>query len=149
MRAAVPLLALALGACATVRPEPPDDASRWTLQASATAGAALVHADAEGREVLRIACRRNPEDLFVATPWLRGGAGVPQLSVGEAVFPLNPIDGGPGLTATAPWPSGLPAALMAGGAVTIRQGRRTDGPHGAPDAKTAAAFAIACRGPVG
>lgn len=148
MRSAAPLLALALCACATVRPEPPDEASRWTMQASATAGAALVHTDAEGREVLRIACRRNPEDLFVATPWL-GGGGPAQLSVGEAVFALTVVEGGPGLAATAPWPTGLPAALMAGGPVTIRQGRRADGPHGPPDAKTAAAFAIACRGPVG
>lgn len=149
MRPAAPLLALALCACATVRPEPADEASRWALQASATAGAALVHTDAEGREVLRIACRRNPQDLLVVAPWLRDGGGPPLLSIGGAAFALNPVEGGPGLTATAPWPSGLPAALMSGDPVTVRQGRRADGPHGPPDAGTAAAFAIACRGPVG
>ncbi|WP_334164661.1 hypothetical protein [Phenylobacterium sp.] len=148
MRAAAPLLAIALCACATVPPEPPDEAARWTMQASATAGAALVHADAEGREVLRIACRRNPQDLFVASAWLRG-AGPVRLTIGEENFPLTALPDAVGLSAAAPWPDRLPAALMAGGPVTVSLGRRADGPHGAPDARTAAAFAIACRGPVG
>lgn len=149
MRPAAPLLALALCACATARPEPPDDASRWTLQASAVAGAALVHADAEGREVLRIACRRAPPDLFVASAWLKGGGGPVRLSVGAEEFPLTALPDEGGLSAAAPWPDRLPAALMAGGPVTVSVGRRADGPHGGPDPKTAAAFTIACRGPVG
>lgn len=149
MRAAAALLALALGACATVGPEPPDEAARWTMQASAAAGAALVHTDAEGREVLRIACRRGPQDLFVASAWLRGGGGPVRLTVGDEIFPLTALPGEAGLSAAAPWPDRLPAALMAGGPVTVSLGRRADGPHGAPDARTAAAFAIACRGPVG
>jgi hypothetical protein len=51
------LPALLLGACAT-------ESGGWTLQASATAGAAMVYRDVDLE--LRIACRRDPADLFVS-----------------------------------------------------------------------------------
>jgi hypothetical protein len=137
MRQLAPLLAVVLAACATVRPEP---APSWTVQASATAGSALIAADARG-EVLRIACRRNPADLYVASPRLDDRAPV-TLQVGDERFELAARDG----AATAPIPPALPAALMAGGAIALGQGRTRLGPYPAPDAKTVAAFAIACRG---
>lgn len=55
---ALPALALAsLAGCAT-------PSGGWTVQASATAGAAMVYRDVDLE--LRIACRRNPADLFVS-----------------------------------------------------------------------------------
>lgn len=55
---AVPFLLLtALAGCAT-------PSGGWTLQASAVAGTAMVYRDVDLE--LRIACRRDPADLFVS-----------------------------------------------------------------------------------
>ncbi len=55
---ALPLVGLAcLAGCAT-------PSGGWTVQASATAGTAMVYRDVDLE--LRIACRRNPSDLFVS-----------------------------------------------------------------------------------
>lgn len=146
MRLALALLAhLGLAACAST-PDAPQ--GRWALQASATAGSALIVEDGQG-EALRIACRRDPADLFVTTSRLSGAAGAPVLRVGEHTFPLGDPGEGPALTATAPIPPGLPAALMSGGIVSLDQGGRRLGPYPTPDSKTVAAFAIACRAPAG
>lgn len=55
----VPALAAltAIAGCAT-------PSGGWTVQASATAGTAMVYRDVDLE--LRIACRRNPADLFVS-----------------------------------------------------------------------------------
>jgi hypothetical protein len=135
---------LALAGCATV---PTSRQGGWTLQASATAGAALVWADVAGREPLRIACRRNPADLYVASDIARPAAGPVTLHVDEASFTLTPARDEPRLAATAPMPDALPAALMSAKAVRLTHGAGRTGPFPAPNAKIAAAFAIACRGP--
>jgi hypothetical protein len=58
MLRAAPLLALAvLAGCAS-------PSGGWTLQASAAAGTAMVYRDVDLE--LRIACRRDPADLFVS-----------------------------------------------------------------------------------
>lgn len=146
MRPVLLLAVLALAGCATAPPR--EAVGRWDMQASATAGAALVHAGADGRERLRIACRRNPADLWVATGELRGSGAPVALTVGGETFTLTPADAEAGLSASAPLPPALPAALMGGGTVALSQGGRSAGPFPPPDARTAAAFAIACRGPV-
>lgn len=117
----------------------------WDVQVSATAGAALVQHTPAGVEALRIACRRNPRDLYIASGGLPARAGPLALEVGGRSFPVTGQTEGPRLTAVGPWPDGLPAALMSGGAVRLALGRETWA-YAAPDAKTAAAFAIACRG---
>ena len=137
------LLAAGLAACATT---PDGPRGRWALQTSATAGSALIVEDGQG-EALRIACRRNPADLFVTSGRLNGADGPVALHVGEQIFPLGPPAEGPALTATAPIPPGLAAALMSGGVVSLDQADRRLGPYPTPDSKTVAAFAIACRSP--
>ena len=143
MRALVPLLALTAAGCATVdRPS----AGSWTMQASATAGSAMVRVEA-GVEVLRLACRRNPADLLVTAERLRP-AGPVSLRIGGATFGLTPQAGAPMLVAAGPIPETLPAALMGGGPIVVTSGSRRLGPFPALAPQTAAAFAIACRGPV-
>lgn len=144
MRTLVPLLALAAAGCATLdRPSSGD----WTMQASATAGSAVVWTE-DGVEVLRLACRRNPADLLVTSARL-GPAEPVRLRVGGATFPLTPQAGAPVLLAEGAIPETLPAALTSGGAIAVTSGRRRLGPYPALDPQTAAAFAIACRGPLG
>lgn len=131
---------LVLAAC--VAPVP---ASRWTIQVSATAGAALVLAE-RGDEVLRIACRRNPADLLLVTPRLAGRAGPVRLQVGTTAFDLHAdadVDGSV-LSASGPPSGALSTALFAGGAVSVSQGGASAA-FPAPDPATARAFAAACR----
>ncbi|WP_374469070.1 hypothetical protein [Phenylobacterium sp.] len=141
MRWPLLLLILALAGCASAPEAPPP--GTWALQASATAGSAIVRSDSGG-EALRIACRRDPPDLWVSTGRLHGEGPV-RLQVGAEPFTLAPAAEPQGLSAVAPLPDRLPAAMMGGGEITLSQGRRRLGPYPAPDAKTVAAFVIACR----
>lgn len=146
--AAIALLvsAAALAGCATT-PEPaaPPQAGRWAIQASATAGAALAFTD-QGGDVLRIACRRHPFDLYVASDRLPPVAGPARLEIGERAFVLTASSAEPRFSGTAPPPPALDAALMSGEPLRLSAGGRSLGPLPAPDGKLAAAFAIACRG---
>ncbi|MCR5879058.1 hypothetical protein [Phenylobacterium sp. J367] len=90
-----------------------------------------------------------PSDLMVATPLLKGGAGEVRLEVGANTYGLTGQGAAPALTAVGPMPETLPAAVTSGDSISLRHGRRTIGPYPALDPKMAAAFAIACRGPVG
>lgn len=112
----------------------------WQIQASATSGVAVFHQNAKGREDLRLACRRNPDDLLVVSE--RVGPGVAStLEVGKAHFPLT---GGPdGLTGTAETARRLAAALPAAPVVLV-QGDRMVGPFAPPPAEIADAFAKGC-----
>ena len=143
MRARFVLLGLALAGCATA---PTRASGGWILQASATAGAALARIDDKGGDTLRIACRRAPADLLVASDAMAPGTGPAVLRVGELAVALTAGGEAPRLSATAPLPDGLPAALMSGGAVSLTHAGRTLGPFPPPDPKSAAAFVIACRG---
>ncbi|MDB5452060.1 MAG: hypothetical protein JWO33_638 [Caulobacteraceae bacterium] len=146
LRPLIAATALLLAGCATI---PPPKAGAWALQASATAGAALVRTDNQGRDALRIACRRNPADLYVASDLAEPATGQIALTVDDRAFPLTARGEEPRLSATGPLPDGLPAALMSARRVALSYGGRRLGPFPAPDAKTAAAFAIGCRGPTG
>lgn len=138
--------ALVLGACASLPPPAVPLAGGWKLHASATAGSALVRNDAKGREALRIACRRNPADLYVASDLLRAGPEPVLLSIGDKIFTLAPTGDEPRASGTAPIDPALPAALMSGAPIGLREDGRAAGPFPGPDAADAAAFVIACRG---
>ena len=100
----------------------------------------MIHQDSKGREDLRLACRRNPDDLLVVSE--RVGPGVSStLEVGKANFPL--IAGPDGLTGTAETARRLAAALPAAPVVLV-QGDRMVGPFAPPTAEVADAFAKAC-----
>jgi hypothetical protein len=135
---------LALAGCASL---PTSRQGGWTMQASGTAGAALTWTDVTGREPLKIACRRNPADLYVASDLARPTSGPVTLRIDEATFALTPTHDEPRLAAAAPMPDGLAAALMSARAIGLVGTARRIGPFPAPDAKISAAFAIACRGP--
>jgi hypothetical protein len=136
-------MALALVGCATPA-KPPAPAGSWRLQASATSGSALVRSEA-GVEAVRIACRRNPPDLFISSERLPSSTAPVRLEVGRETFALAATADPMGLAATAPLPDGLAAAMMAGGEIAVAQDRRRLGPYPSPDPKTVAAFVIACR----
>lgn len=147
MRRVLALMLLSLAACATPHQPvggPPGPKATWTVQLSASAGAALIQAAPAGHEALRVACRRNPTDLYVAAPGLAPTPRALTLQVGEKSFPLTGQTEGRTLAAVGPWPDALPASLMSGGTIRLRLGPQSWA-FTAPDAKTAAAFAIACR----
>ena len=79
------LAALILPSCAT-----PSTSREWTMQASATAGAALIYHDGQADEV-RIACRRNPADLYVRPTGFVAAAGNESLLLrsGDTVLTLR------------------------------------------------------------
>jgi hypothetical protein len=137
---------LALAGCATA---PPPATGDWTLQVSATARTALARTDGRGRDAPRIACRRNPSDLYVASDLAGPATGAVALTVDDSAFPLVANGGEPRLSATGPLPDGLPAALMSARRVALNYGGRRLGPFPAPGPKVAAAFLIGCRGPTG
>jgi hypothetical protein len=139
------LLPLALAGCATGARQTAPTPGTWALQASATAGSSLTFPTPAGRDALRIACRRNPAELYVASDLAGPTAGPAILSVGRHSFPLAGATGEPRFSATGAVPAGLPAALLENGEIALQlQGRRM-GPYPAPDAKQTASFAIACR----
>ena len=153
-RSLMPLLLLA--AC-TARPQPglvplqgpgPVALSGWTLQASAAAGAALIKTGQDGREELRIACRRDPADF-----WVLAGALTPigseerlSLGAGDEVVALvaRPELRAQGVEASGPVPAALLARLETGATVGVSYGAQTLRTTG-PDPALAARFAAACR----
>jgi hypothetical protein len=137
------LAALALAGCASLAP--PKPALHWMLQASAAAGSALALTDDGGQDVLRLACRTNPPDLYLASDRLKPASSPVQLRIGDRVFALRPTSGEPRLAATAAMPDALPAALLDGGPISVSAGRETLDRLPPPDGKMAAAFVIACR----
>ena len=80
-----------LSACQTLPADRP-----WSMQASATAGVALVYHAGEADEV-RVACRRNPEDFLIAPQGFAAAAGNPPLHIvgesAEAKLETTPIPG--------------------------------------------------------
>ena len=103
-------------------------APTWKLEVSATAGTALVHTGSDGVEVMRLACRRSPADLYAALPTFTRINSEDRLTigVGEALSPLFVSMDGPdaGLTATGlPLPA-MMEALLAGSSVGVSYGAR-------------------------
>ncbi|MDB5465851.1 MAG: hypothetical protein JWQ46_613 [Phenylobacterium sp.] len=135
------LAGLALAGCASV---PTGASGAWSLQASATAGAALVFSDG-GRDLLRLACRRSPTELYLASDRVKPAHGEVSLAIDGHRFSLRPVSDEPRLAAVAPMPDALPAALLSGGRIGVTADGHSLGPLPAPDGKTAVAFVIACR----
>lgn len=142
-QASAPNAAPALPAPALPAPAEP----RWTLETSATAGTALVRADAAGGEVLRVACRANPPELYAAVPGVQRIGSEDRLTLGAgpelAVFVVS-MDGPPeGLRATGQFQPAFIDALAAGRDVGVSYGARqmTLPP---PPRETASAFAAKC-----
>ncbi|MDB5450304.1 MAG: hypothetical protein JWQ52_1432 [Phenylobacterium sp.] len=138
------LAGLALAGCASAPMGASVAPGAWSLQASATAGAALVFSDG-GRDVLRLACRRSPTELYLASDRLKPAHGEVGLEIDGHRFSLRPASDEPRLAAVAPMPDALPAALLSGGRIGVTADGHSLGPLPAPDGKTAVAFVIACR----
>ena len=152
-------LALLLAACGTpYEPtvEPLTEAgpvalSGWTLQASAAAGAALVKTGPDGREELRIACRRNPADFWVRASRLRPIGSEERLSLGAddevvALVARPDLSRSEWVEASGPVPAALLARLETGAMVGVSYGAQTLRTTG-PNPALAARFAAACRSP--
>lgn len=142
--AAFALATFALAGCATTGRGPATAQGAWRLQASASAGAALVFED-RGRAVLQLACRRNPSDLYVAADGLKPASGRVTLQVGARRYDLGARPDEPRLAASGPIPDTLPAALMSGGAIGLTAVGQRLPPLPAPDGKVVVAFVISCR----
>ena len=113
------------------------------MQASATAGAALVRTES-GKEVLRIACRRDPADLWMSTSLLNDGVGTVRVQVGQAILELVPEPDGPPLSASGPRNAAFPAVLGSGSAIRLQRGTGSVVTVEPPVGWTAEAFIAAC-----
>ena len=149
-------LLLALAACAPDEPARTTDAptaSAWTMQVSAAAGAALVLRSETGAERLRIACRRQPADLYVVAPVFRqiGSEERLTLGAGDALATLVVAqDTPPGapLAASGMLTEIFIAAVAAGRPIGASYGASQIAPL-APPPELAARFADACRQALG
>lgn len=120
----------------------------WTLETSATAGTALVHRDAGGAEVFRLACRRGPPDLYATLPGLTRIDSEDRLTLGAgdqlAVFVVSMEGPAQGLRAEGARDPAFLAALTSGGPIAASYGaRQVSLPP--PPADARAAFAAGCR----
>jgi hypothetical protein len=129
---------------------PPAPASPWSLQVSAAAGVAIVLADEAGGERMRIACRRNPNDLHVSAPAFRkiGSEERLTLGAGDELATLVVVQGAPAgapLQAAGELPPAFVEALSQGRQVTASYGASTIGPIDPPADQIRSAFVAACR----
>lgn len=116
---------------------------RWRLQASATTGTAIVLGPGDGD--MRIACRRNPADVYVFASRLgrRARGDTVELRSGGHSLRMNVVSVEHGLEATAPITE--PFLYMLNGRAPFEiddGGRVVRGP--ALDEATRSAFAEAC-----
>lgn len=127
----------------TAAPEGP-----WRLEASATAGAALVFGDSEGVERLRLICRPGPAEFIAQAPDVVpiGSEERFTLGFGDELFTLvaDVASGLPFVEARTPLTPDLVAALRSGRPVAANYGATNLGPHPAPAPQVADAFANAC-----
>jgi hypothetical protein len=150
------LTSLAAGGCEgrdqPPPPAPPVEAPApegpWRLEASASAGSALVFSDADGVERLRLICRRGPAEFVAQAPDVApiGSEERFTLGFGDELFTLV-ADVGSGLPfveARGPLSPELIAALRSGRPVAANYGATNLGPHPAPAPELAGAFARAC-----
>jgi hypothetical protein len=120
----------------------------WTLQASAASGAALVHSDAAGEEVMRLACRRRPSDLYAALPGITRIDSEDRLTLGAgdqlAVLVVSMDGPAQGLRAEGSRDPAFLAALAEGRPIAASYGaRRILLPP--PPAGVRTAFAAGCQ----
>lgn len=113
------------------------------MQASATAGAALIRTEG-GDEVLRIACRRNPADVWISTSLLHDGPGTVRLQIDQTILELVPEPDGPPLSASGPSNAAFPGVLGSGKAIRLQRGSEPGVAVEPPIRTTAQAFIAAC-----
>lgn len=126
----------------------------WTIEVSATAGAALVLNEAGGGERLRIACRRNPTDLYVAVPAFHriGSEDRLTLGAGDEVMPLvvaPAATAGASVEATGELSQAFVEAIAAGRPIGAAYGAQQIRAVDAPAPDLAQRFAQACREALG
>ncbi|MFC3078729.1 hypothetical protein ACFODL_11575 [Phenylobacterium terrae] len=150
------LTASALAACERQeQPAPPPPAAEapapegpWRLEASATAGSALVFADADGVERLRLICRRGPAEFVVQAADVQpiGSEERFTLGFGDQLFTLvaDVSSGLPFVEAKAPLTPELIGRLRGGQPIAANYGATNLGPHPAPEGEVGEAFARAC-----
>jgi uncharacterized membrane protein len=132
----------AVNAAAVARPS-----AGWTFESSGKV-ATLAFTSASGAAAIRIACPA-PGRLLVNVPGFRPVGSEERLSFGsggEVVALVAGTSGDKargGVSGTGEVPANL-AALIAG-PISASYGAQTSGPHPAPPAKLASAFAAACR----
>lgn len=128
--------------------EPPPVEGPWRLEASATAGSALVFGDADGVERLRLICRPGPAEFVVQAPDVTpiGSEERFTLGFGDTLFTLvaDVSSGLPFVEAKAPLTTELIAALRSGRPIAANYGAANLGPHPAPEGAVLEAFVHAC-----
>jgi hypothetical protein len=122
-----------------------DRTSPWTMQISAS-GAAIVHTDAAG-EVVRLACRTAPDDLYVEITGIEPIGSEDRLTVGAGgqvgALVADLTYGGPGVVASGIVPDGFLAAVAVGEPIGLAYGA-TYVTLPALDTDMGAQFAAAC-----
>lgn len=136
---------------AATAPEPnepgPAGDLRWGLQSSG-GGVALALLSGADRTMLRLFCPAGRHRLLVNVPAFRPIGSEERMSLGsggEAVALVADSRGDRqrgGVSATGPTPDNLQALI--GGPVAVSYGSQSSGPHPAPPAQSARAFAAAC-----
>ncbi|HEX2561540.1 hypothetical protein [Phenylobacterium sp.] len=126
----------------------PNDEGPWRLEASATAGSALVFSDGDGIERLRLVCRRGPAEFVAQAADVQpiGSEERFTLGVGETLFTLvaDVSSGLPFVEAKAPLSPALIAALGSGQPIAANYGATNLGPHPPPQREVRDAFIRAC-----
>lgn len=121
--------------------------ARWDMQSSGE-GAALALLSPSGATILRLFCARGGDQLLVNVPAFQAIGSEERLSFGgggNAVTFVADSAGDRqrgGVSATGGIPADLPELLS--GAVSASYGAQNSGPHPAPPADQARAFAAAC-----
>jgi uncharacterized membrane protein len=122
--------------------------ARWRLQASGE-GAALALLTADGKAAARLFCPAGENRLLLNVADFRPVASEERMSFGSGgevtalvADPSGDTQRG-GVSAAGAVPDNLPALLD--GPVAINHGAQNSGPHPAPPAQLARAFAAACR----
>ena len=122
----------------------------WAVQSSATTGTALVYAGDEAKEALRIACRRNPPDLYVSAPEISRIGSEERLTLG-AGSELATLVATPGTPDDAPLEAAgqLSAAFLdaveRGERISVSYGATQFGPLPSVAETARAAFVAGCR----
>jgi uncharacterized membrane protein len=127
---------------------PRADGSGWDLQSSGE-GVALALVTASGDTAVRLFCPAGKNQLLVNVPSFRPVGSEERLSFGSGgnVVALVANTRGDaqrgGVSGTGSVPDSL--AALVGGPIAVNYGAQNSGPHPAPPAQEARAFAAACR----
>jgi hypothetical protein len=128
----------------------PGPTARWSLQASATSGSALVRFDETGAEVFRLACRRAPDGLYAEAPAVMRIGSEDRLTLGAgdqlAVLVVSMEGPDQGLRAEGALQAEFIEALAAGRPLALSYGAR-QAAFGTVPSDTGSAFARACTAP--